>query len=194
MSTDMIRIRTALDIVPGNPMVSTMYFDSTATDPPTAASAVSDFWDALAPLLGTALAYQVEGTCEFIQDTTGNLVGSDTTGTFAAENGSAGGNLLPYATQGLIRWGTGAIVNGRVLKGRTFIPGLTEDANTAGYPLAATVTAINVAAGDFIAAAAGFGVWSRPVATGPHTRAGAFHNAYTWSTWGQFAVLRSRRD
>jgi hypothetical protein len=192
--TDMFRIRTAMQITAGNPLLSTMYFDTTGTDAASAASAVSDFWDALAPVLSTSLTWQVESTAAVILAADGSLVGLEPTGTFAPASGSETHDLLPPATQGLVRWVTSGVAGGRIIRGRTFIPGLTEDSSVTGVPTSSLLASLGTAAGDFITAAAGFGIWARPVATGPHARTGVFAGVENGTIWREFAVLRSRRD
>lgn len=81
--------------------------------------------------------------------------------------GSATGNWS--AGSGLrCVWGTGAIKNGRRVRGSTFIvPVHSASFGTGGYVQAGTITTVNTAATAFVGQAANSGsplvVWSRPV-------------------------------
>ena len=75
-------------------------------------------------------------------------------------------------------------VGGREVRGRTFVPGLTESANDSGRPIAATRTAIATA----------FNTWF-----GGHDPQGGilgvngFTPVSTTTVWTEFAFLDSRR-
>lgn len=190
----MYRIQTLLRQTSGNDLLSTMYFDTTDYDAATAVSTVNGLWVALSELTSTDLSWQVLANPEIILASTGGLVSVATAAGSTVGAGTGEGNPLPFATQGLLKWQTAGIVNNRIVRGRTFIPALTEDANTSGVPTGTTVTILATAASDFLEAADGhFGIWSRPI-TGAGARAGSYHPVTASSAWPQFAVLRSRRD
>lgn len=105
------------------------------------------------------------------------------------ENGAHSFELLPYATQGLIRWRTGTFVNGRELRGRTFVPGLTEDYNVAGVPSGGLPALMAGYINTYITTSSAAG---DPAVYSPtHKVAAIMTNGSFWSQW---AVLRSRRD
>jgi len=113
-------------------------------------------------------------------ESTAGLVASSGVGTDIAQ-------CLSPATQGLLQLRTGLITFGRLLRGRLFLPGPTEQANNDGKPDAAYIADYDAAA----AALAGDAntdlvVWSRT-----HGVKSVVTSALTWNQW---AVLRSRRD
>lgn len=105
------------------------------------------------------------------------------------ESGAHSAELLPWATQGLIRWRTGFFVNGRELRGRTFVPGLTEDFNVGGVPGGTLVTGIASAINTYVTTSTAAG---DPVVYSPTHKVAAIMT--TGNFWTQWAVLRSRRD
>jgi hypothetical protein len=96
---------------------------------------------------------------------------------------------MAFATQGLIRWRTGVFIAGRELRGRTFIPGATESRSANGRPDSTYITTAETAAQDLLdnaalgAALVVYSVTHRQVEL-----------VQSRSVWGQWAVLRSRRD
>jgi hypothetical protein len=191
---DLYRFRLGLQFQAGNPLVSTYYFDTITGDLGDAATAIYNLWDDLSPLLASALTWQLENEVAVINAADGSLVGYEHTSGSLVGGGSSDANPLPWATQGLIRWKSSSIVNGQQVTGRTFIPGLTEDASTSGVPLSATVTSIAAAVTTYLTGLNGFCIWSRPVPSGPHTRTGSEAPVTGAQVWNQFAVLRSRRN
>lgn len=185
--TDILRVRTDLQQMAGNPLVSTMHFDGTTGGASEAASAVASFWSALEPIMSTGCTWEIESEVEVINSSTGALVGVDPIGGGASGAGEATGNPLPLATQGLIRWNTGQINAGRRFYGRTFIPGMTENYNETGVPVPDAITAMAAAATAILSAPdASFVIY------GPKHH---FFAAVTSGTpWAEWAVLRSRRD
>ena len=191
-----LRVRTEITAVSGSPYLSTMHFPgSGGTDAEAAADAVRAFWDELDSSMAAPASIQVLGEVEEFDPETGALLE-----VFSTEQAvlvaSGGGDPLPWATQALIRWRTGAFIDGRELRGRTFIPALTEGHNTQGRPTAALITILNSAAG---AVNTLLGIWQRPRAAseGPpvvEARAGQIVPVSAFSAWSQWAQLRSRRD
>jgi hypothetical protein len=96
------------------------------------------------------------------------------------------------ASQVMLRWGTGTIINGRRLVGRTFLPGLPVGSLSGGNIAAATVTDFANKAQALVTALAGTApvvVWHRPV-----NGAGGSDALVTGGTcWSEVAVLRRRR-
>jgi hypothetical protein len=90
------------------------------------------------------------------------------------------------------------VVNNRIVRGRTFVPGMLEDNNfSPGVPggnfltvgLAAATALIDDATANFV-------IWSRPF-EGSETvspRVGTRHGVVQAEVWSEWAVLRSRRD
>lgn len=174
--------------------LNTLYFEAggglTAAD---AHDAVVDFWTLCAGAIDSELAMTVLGEIAVIDEATGTLTGVESA-TPVVVAGGASGDALPLATQGLIRWRTGEFVNGREVRGRTFVPGPVEVLSTGGRPESSYVGGLNTAAAGLIAeTTAALLIWHRP---GPNAvlEPGSSHPVLTGSTWSEWAVLRSRRD
>jgi hypothetical protein len=191
-----LRVRTEITAVSGSPYLSTFHFPgSGGTDAEAAADGARAFWAEIVASMAAPTSVQVVGEVEEFEPETGNLLA-----VFQSEQAvlvaSGSGDPLPWATQGLIRWRTGAFIDGRELRGRTFIPALTEGHSTQGRPTAALITILNTAAGavnDLL------GVWQRPrlASEGPpvvEARDGQIVPVASFSVWTQWAQLRSRRD
>jgi len=121
-----------------------------------------------------------------INEATGTLVGV-TSVTPATGTGTDAGDALAIGTNGLLRLFSNVIANGRLVRGRIFLPGPTEGQNTAGVPISAYTGDYNTAAATLMADAnTEWRIWSRTHGVAPDVTA-----ATTWSKW---AFLRSRRD
>lgn len=129
-----------------------------------------------------------------IEATTGVLTASFTAAPAAAITGSGAGDALPRQTQGLIRWGTASVINGRRVRGRLFMPGPNEsDNDTGGTPTAAYSSALTTAAATILVAGATTSeacIWHRPSGAGAGSSPDitSATGATTWS------VLKSRRS
>ena len=186
----MLRISTTFTgSIPGLPYFSQHYFGGdTGGEADAANAAIVAFWTAAEDAFTSSLTWTVSTEAEFVDEVTGQVTGVETTAG-GTGIGDAAGQILSPASQGLIRWRTGVFVGGKEIRGRTFIPGPTEDINEIGVPSSGYFPVTNGAAAGLISgssAAGNFGIWSRT-----H---GQFAVAVTGSTWNQWAVLRSRRD
>ena len=172
----------------GSGFLTVMYFElgvSVATQ----RAAVDDLFDSCATSLDSNVSWLVQTSGRELDDATGTLTGAWTEATSQIGNGANSGNVVPDASQAMIRWTTGEIVNGRFLKGRTYIPGFAVAAVSEGNVLAANVTAINAGCTAFVASGAQGVIWHRPVAnTGGETK-----QIDGGTLWTEFAVLRQRR-
>lgn len=182
-----VRVRwTGTTVVGGG--LSTHYF--TGTEDQTAANnavaAVAAFWGAIDNQLGNSTSWSTDPIVSVL-DNSGNQ-----TGQFTVSSSSGSGSLsalyAPVATQGLVQWRTGSFINGRELRGRTFIPGIVAaNVNGSGSPLNTFVTAVNTAAAALVGDPnSQLALWSK--------RFSAVSTISAGSMWTQYAVLRSRRD
>lgn len=142
--------------------------------------------------IGVGCSIAFDQTVLAIEATTGVLVSSFTAAPALTVTGTAAGDGLPRQTQGLIRWGTATVINGRRVRGRLFMPAPNEsDNDVGGTPVPAYVTALTTAAATIFTAGATSSeacIWHRP-----GVGAGAspdITSAVASTTW---AVLRSRR-
>jgi len=171
----------------GSGKVSVFYFDE-ATAVGAQRSALSTFLGAADAVLSTTASWVMRTTGTEYDDVTGALTGAWTDTTPYSGAGGAAGQAAD-ATQVLVRWDTGQIVNGRFLKGRTYLPALASGNLNVGNLAAAARTTVSNAAAAFVTASVGFIVWHRPVAG-----AGGDPATVTGSdVWTELAVLRRRR-
>lgn len=168
---------------------SVLYFDE-ATAVSDQRSEIHNWLTDLAGGLHTSTAWNVATSGRELDTATGTLTGiwSETT----ARNGAgslATGQPVPDAAQILIQWTTGVVVNGRVIRGRTYIPG-TSTANVANGNLAESVRASYATdSNTFVGATPSFVIWHRP-------RSGAGGVAVVVDAadcWREFGVQRNRR-
>lgn len=193
----MLRVRTTFTGGQGAPYFSTFYFSSTV--PETQADAdganahTGAFWNSLEGAFTNQLSWATDGNVD-VMSPDGTL-----TGTFSVTPqsgvGAETGDPLPRSNQLLIRWSTGVFVNGRQVRGRTFVPGLTELNSTNGAVGASTIALIQPAINTLaLAVNPHLVVWSRPCDDCTPPRLGEVAGVDSGSVWSQFAVLRSRRD
>lgn len=160
-------------------------------------SLVADQRAALGTLLGAIDFYLDNGVTWLVQtsgrtlaDDTGTLTGSWTENTTQAGTGAATGDTVPDAAQMLLRWNGSDIVDGRFIRGRNFLPGVSTQYVTEGNVNAAARTAISGFVSTFASANKGFGIWHRP----KNGSGGLFSDVSGGSVWQEFAVLRRRRN
>ncbi len=166
-------------------MWNNLYFaDGNATQD--CLDAAEAFWNDASDVMVTDCAWAVEDEVVTIDAADGTIVNIN-----AGTGGSGAGNLaqevLPFATQMLVKWRTASIVDGRRLQGRTFVPALGEGDNDQGVPSSAALTALGTAADNLIAdTSTSLVIWGRT---------GGFSGAVVTAAIGtEFSVLRSRRD
>lgn len=183
----MFRVRTVFSGTPGAPYLSTMYFSEAGGTAQQAATAVETYWGAVDGQMSNSLNWATEPDVAIVNAANGQVTAATAT-TPVFGTGSLADAQLPRASQGLVRWLTGIYVGGRQIRGRTFVPGLTETANTTdGLVTPATQIAIDLANSALVASSnAELQVWSKSL--------GQSNNTTVGTTWSEFAILRSRRD
>lgn len=184
------------------------HFIAGSTTGAQATSAVFNFWNYNPAIFASGTVFSVSAEVEQFEDTTGALTGV-LTGTASSVTASGTGEICSPATQGLIRWRTGVIEDGREIRGRTFLPAVpvsqVDDGHPAtGYSSAATTMAQLLQADSSTVLA----IWRRPRKARPQVgqpgdpwylpsqsaRAGSSAAVATYACWDKFAVLRGRRD
>jgi hypothetical protein len=163
-----------------------------AADATAAIAAVHTFLVGVGGLIGYGVTMQVRSAVKVIDWTTGTLVGMVSGTGVTAVLGSTSGAILT-AEGPLVQWFTSTIVNGRILRGRTFIvPGGAGDLTPAGIISGGMVTALQGDATTLLGTSAvTLSVWHRPTAGGAGGTVGAVTSANVPT---KVAVLRSRRD
>lgn len=179
------KVRTVWTGFGGAPGYSNLYFGGS---PPAQSciDAVRDAITILQPGFNSGVTATIDPVVVTIDDFTGNVTGT-VTGTQRVVVGTQSGELLPLATQGLIGFRTGIYATGREIRGRWFIPGMTETANVAaGVPSSSAILTFINAGNSLIGAVPEFVVYSRT-----KKASASVVSAYSPTKW---AVLRSRRD
>lgn len=184
----MLKVTTVLTGVPGAPYYSTDHYNGTTSgEAVQGVSASRQFWFQLEGFLNGAMSAQVQPEVQVIDPATGEI-----TGEFNVPSGpvefTAGGEPLPWATQGLISLRTATFVGGRRLRGRKFVPGWPETASTDGVPTGPCIAAME-GAYSFLAGV-GAGAGGLCVYSPTHHTTGA---VVSGTAAGQWSVLRSRR-
>jgi hypothetical protein len=145
-----------------------------------------DFWTTLQPRMFTAVGWTVQGIVQVIEALTGNLINERSVISRTA-TGTAVGDPLPPANQGLVNLRSTLFVNGRRVRGHWNIPGTMEADSTNGIPTLTYTNALQTASNTLTAFADPFlVVYSR--------RNGTTGGALSASVPAKWAVLRSRRD
>jgi hypothetical protein len=173
---------------PGAPGYTVLYWND-VTGPNLVA--LQAFWAGIMDRLPTNTTIQVQNSGDRIDENTGAVVGSWAGPSQVSLVGTMGG-AYSAPSGAHINWRTSAIINGRRLKGRTFLVPLGGAAyDSDGTLAAATLTDLRANLATFVtAAAADLRVWHRPVG-GAGGSAGVVTAA---DIPDKTAVLRSRRD
>lgn len=180
------RVQTVFTGVAGSPYYSTFHFSAGFGTAANAVAAAGGFWSVVDGFMADDLDWDIPGEVEVINDETGLIVNVENA-TPQSGSGALTSQPLPPATQGLIRWRTGSFVGGREIRGKTFVPGLTVTHSDEGQPNTALITGLENAATALVGSpTAQLVIYSR--------KNGTSAEAVSSSAWGQFAVLRSRRD
>lgn len=150
-------------------------------------------WNSFVAFMNNTVTLTFDPICLAVEATTGVLTSSFVGTTPANVTGTGAGDALPRQTQGLCRFGTSAVIGGRRLRGRLFLPNPNEADNTSvGVPSASYVSAVATSFGSLLTAGATTSmpvVWHRPKAGagGASSLVTSIGGAPSWS------VLRSRR-
>jgi hypothetical protein len=196
--TALYRMRTALTGFSGAPGVVTQYFSSLADT----TVDLHTFWESVKVYIPSVVHVQVENVGDIIESTTGTITDAWQAAP-VAETVCTGGGAYAGPAGAQIRWDTATIVDGRRLRGRTFlVPLVTGAYESNGTILGTALTAFTNAAAALVnAQAPEMVVWHRPraarAADGSRpevtARAGSFGAITASSVPDRVAVLRSRR-
>lgn len=143
-------------------------------------------------------SYIVRNEGRIIEDSTGTLVGSWADTNNLTGQGTAAVPPVANAAQALMRFQTAQVVDGRLLKGRLYVPGIAAEF-TGGGQLTGNAQALLATAADDYSVNSGGVVWSRPRPAGTGVggslpaRAGSSADIISGSSWAELAVLRNRR-
>lgn len=171
--------------------------DDTACE--TLLTTVGSFWTGMASAVTTVTTFTVLPNPSRYAAADGSLQEVFTADAPAAVTGTASGDSVAKSSMVLIRWVTADIVDNRVVKGRTYIPGAlsTMITSNGGVESALRTDVLNAAEALIAGTGGTLSVWHRPKSNGaspPVYSGGSSHLVTSASVWDQFAVLRSRRD
>jgi hypothetical protein len=176
--------------------VSTFYLGTS----PTGADLdfIQDFFNGFSGLLASGVVVTVEQSGDTLNEADGVINGSwSATRTQAPATGSGGSNYSG-ATGIVIRWRTAGVVNGRRVRGATFLVPLSTAEFAAGVPSSGNVALVTSSANGLAQDlnSRPLVIWSRPFAGAPGNpaRAGTAHPVTSGEGRNLSAVLRSRRD
>lgn len=188
-----IRVSWTGDIVGGG--LSTFFVDG-ETAPGSLSAAmdkVGNFFNGAKASLATGITLTVENTVDLLQASDGQLVGTFSDGS-ARQVISAGPTTWAAGVGAAVTWDPEQILNGRRLKGRTFLAPLGTGSYDAGSIAAGTLTALQNAAASLIsdlkANNTPLQVWHRPAKGGAGGSAWEVSQALVKD---QIASLRGRR-
>ena len=166
--------------------INQLHFDATGGTAAQARTAVTNFWTTMNDCFRVDTTATVLGEVEEI-DGADHVIGITSVGGNDVVPGTDDGAPLPPATQLLCRLRTGVYNSGREIRGRIFVPSLTENLNIAGEAggtrYAEAVTACTNLRTD---ANSKLVVWSRT-----HL---VYAEVTSLAPVTKFSVLRSRRD
>lgn len=152
---------------------------------------VKTFFESIKQFLPTTVNIASPSSGDTINELSGTLLGSWSGGVGGSTQGTGVGDYA--APAGLsVQWLTDGVVNGRRVRGRTFIvPILASTFDGQGNIDTAALNTVQSAADALVTAAAGeLHVWHRPVNGG----GGSIHAITGARVADRAAILRSRRD
>lgn len=179
----------------GAPGYSNFFFDDAFLDPDAAAAAavaVQAFFNEMRSLFPPTLNINIQPTADIIDEASGQIT---SVVDFPAPGSVVGNGVGNYsaATGAVVNWNTGDYINGRRVRGRTFLVPLDNTAfDVNGDINSSSLGTLRTAAEELVTATldAPLAVWHRPVGG-----AGGSSHVVSSSTVPDLgAVLRSRRD
>lgn len=171
------------------PGLSVMYFKSTGSIA-TIRQAIDTMYDTVQARMDSLTTWTVRTSGKIIDETTGTLTGFWSDATARAGAGTLSGSPVANAAQVLLRWRTNNIVNGRLLQGRTFVPGLSSSSTDGGQLSSAALSAFEGAQAAFLTSVGSdMVIWHRPNGSDP----GSLFAVSTGATWNELATQRRRR-
>lgn len=129
-----------------------------------------------------------DGTYRELDTATGELEDLGNVGAPWSFSTIASAQPVANGTQALVRWRTAAVVAGRLVQGRTYIPGIAVNNLDGGQLSTAQQSALRSAMLNVVQSG-GLFIWSRPTLSRP----GSIHQVVACDVWSELAVQRRRR-
>lgn len=177
---------------------SVHHFDLAGGTQQQAATAVMNMWQSIDNALHSSVSWSLDTDVRGLNEQNGNLVAMYSVSS-ASSVGTGTGDYVDLL-QGLLVWNTGVVADGRLLRGRTFIPGITEaSVDTTGRPTSGFASVVNTAASTLISDAVSTPVvWHRPKYEGEAgnrvlVRNGDFEPITTGALKNRFSFMSGRR-
>lgn len=189
MSLNRVVVEYSGPQVKGN-AVSVLHFLRTGTTPPDVA-ALGTAFNIVKQLLPVGVTITIPAAGDVIDETTGTLTGTWATGT-ATNIACTGAATAAAGVGGCVTWNTSMVVNGRRLRGRTFVVPLNTGCYDNDGTLVADVLGVMNSFAAQVQAVTGFSVWHRPGALGPGSGISSVVTSYR--VRDKVAMLTSRRD
>lgn len=173
---------------PGGPGVSVFYADAAGTIP---TGALATFFGAVKAMIPSSYTWTIPASGDIHDSTTGALVGSWTQGTPTTVAATGSPTSFAGGTGVVVRWTTDGIVNGRRVRGRTFLVPVVSAIYDSGSILGTQLAVFQSAAAALVASSgANLRIWHRPSGGS----GGSAHPITGALAPDVAAVLRSRRD
>jgi hypothetical protein len=168
------------------------HFNNLPADAQACVDAVEDFWTIVLGRTNSGNGVTISSTVSQIDAATGTLQAVVGVSSPGRQAGALAQAALPPATQGPLTLNTTEVRNGRVIRGRIFMPAQTETDNDGDGTTSTTWQTTMESAGTQLAddLTAVWSVWSRPVAGS----GGVLANVEDTTAGEQWWVLTSRRD
>jgi len=184
---DIQRVRAHWTGFSGAPGLTTFYCSNGNSFLPD----VRTFFNSIAGLLPSNVTISFDPFGDIIDEGNGALTGTWTAGSTPAVVTGSSGSVYQAPSGLLVNWQTGAVLNRRRLRGKTFlVPGPNGSAD--GTPTTANLTTLQTAANTLITSTGSMFVWHRP---NSNTHTGGLSSTVTAAQVpDKFVILRSRRD
>lgn len=154
-------------------------------------AAIEQAYFALKTVIPPGVTISVAGSGDTFDDATGTLTGSWSAGAPVSFVGQATEPRVAAGVGACVTWNTGLIVNGRRLRGRTFIVPLSVAAYENDGTLTSGTLGFLQSFATALVASGPLGIWHRPSAAGT---GGAASGVTSFRLRDKVAILTSRRD
>lgn len=184
----MLRVRGLWTGVAGSPYYTNLYFaGASQQEAQDAATGMQAAINAFRNSLSDDIIFAVQPEVAVIDPASGNTTAVLTV-SGGVTQGSQEGGLLPRATQMLVRLATPSYFAGRNVRGHSFVPGFTVQANGAdGRPVASYRESVRAGYATLVGG-------STPALVVYSRKNGNFAQVTGVAVSDEWAVLRSRRD
>jgi len=142
----MFRVHTAVTGLPGGNAQVLHYFAgpgaATTAEATEGIARVAAFWNALKATVATTMLFSPLSIVDEVNPVTGDIINQLVGTPVSNVAGTATGDAMPGATSYVAQYLTGVFMNGRQVRGRTFIGQVVEGQNTPAGKPANTATII----------------------------------------------------